>query len=82
MEEGAARGDMRRKRSFFLHLFYFILFYVAPYFVYTSAVVVLVGFPSVRKQRRRGRRFVKFLRSLIARLLAMQRERRAYYQLG
>lgn len=75
----AMRGEIPA-RTFSFSLFYFMLFYLAP-FVQVRSTVPFGLIPSVRKQRR-GRRFVKFLRPLIARLLAMQRERRAYYQLG
>lgn len=68
-----------------LYIYISFIYFISRRRVRTSSSdrssIWLLGSERDRKQRR-GRRFVKFLRSLIARLLAMQRERRAYYQLG
>lgn len=79
--DGDASGDECTKAFFFFFSLYLILFYLAPVFVQVRPIVPF-GWFHAPVNTRRGRRFVKFLRSLIARLLAMQRERRAYYQLG
>lgn len=79
-EETATRAGTSARKLFFFSL-YLILFYLAPVFVQVRPIVPF-GWFHAPVNTRRGRRFVKFLRSLIAWLLAMQRERRAYYQLG